>query len=285
MPHSRPPFAAWRGASGARIALAASLALACALGLAGRPLTAPFAGKTEIGEMTWVEVRSAIEHGYTTVIVPSGGIEQNGPHMITAKHDHIVRWVAGQVAAGLGRTLVAPVVSYVPQGSYDPPSDHLRYPGTIGVPESVFAATLEGIARSLKAGGFRTICFVADHGPSVKPQRDTADKLNREWAGQGIRVVSVDQAQAVAEQDGLLIGEGETPDTLGQHAGIADTSEVMAVHPAGVDLDRWRRRPLTWEDTGVSGDPARASPERGRALLAIKVEAAIRQIRAAAAGS
>ena len=59
--------------------------------IVNRPLTAPLPNTINIADMTWVEVRSALEQGYTTVIVPSGGIEQNGPHMIIGKHDHIVR--------------------------------------------------------------------------------------------------------------------------------------------------------------------------------------------------
>jgi creatinine amidohydrolase/Fe(II)-dependent formamide hydrolase-like protein len=228
-----------------------------------------------------VEVRSAIGRGATTAIVPSGGLEQNGLHMIIGKHDHIVRDVARQVASELGDALVTPVVSFVPEGDTDPPTGHMAYPGTIGVPEPVFAATLEGIARSLKAGGFKTICFLADHGGSVKPQREVAARLGAEWKDQGIRVVSVDQSEAEAKQNALLAREGETPASIGQHAGIPDTAELMAVWPEGVDLTRLTRPSFSFERGGSDGDPTRASAERGRALLAIKVAAAVRQIRAA----
>src|SRR6266853_1752825 len=159
----------------------AAIAFAVALPLTAR-LTAPLPDTVEIADMTWVEVRSAIARGYTTVIVPSGGIEQNGPHMILSKHDRIVRFAAGRIAAQLGKTLVAPVIPFVPEGDYDPPQGHLRFPGTIGVPEQAFAGVLDGIARSLKAGGFTTICFIADHGGSAKPQAEVAARLSQEWA-------------------------------------------------------------------------------------------------------
>jgi len=127
----------------------------------------------EIADMTWVEVRSAVARGYTTVIVPSGGIEQNGPHMILGKHDRIVRFAAGRIATQLGKTLVTPVIPFVPEGNFDPPQGHLKYPSTIGVSEQAFAEVLDGIARSLKAGGFKTICF------SRRPRRQ------REAPGRG----------------------------------------------------------------------------------------------------
>ena len=284
-PPATPRFAAlpadWaRRLSPLKIAITVLAGIAVTIAVVQRPLTAPLPSTIRIAEMTWVEVRSAIDAGYTRVIVPSGGIEQNGPHMVLGKHDYIVGWTAERVAAELGRTLVTPVVSFVPEGSYSPPTGHMRFPGTIGVPEDVFAGVLEGIARSLKAGGFKTICFIADHGGSMQPQADVAARLSREWAAEGIKVISVDDYYKAAgdQQNRLLEAQGETPATIGQHAGITDTSELMAVHPAGVDLTRLANVPFRAEPTGIDGDPRRASAERGKALLDLKIKAAVRQI-------
>jgi creatinine amidohydrolase/Fe(II)-dependent formamide hydrolase-like protein len=267
-----------------KLALSAVVGLVIALAVAQRPLTAPLPNTVAIADMTWVEVRSAIARGYTTVIVPSGGIEQNGPHMILGKHDYIVRANAERIAAQLGHTLVAPTISFVPEGDYDPPTGHLRFPGTIGVSEAAFAAVLDGVARSLKGSGFATICFIADHAGSLKPQAEVAARLSQEWAGQGIRVIDVSDYYADEPQTQFLKDQGETSATIGQHAGITDTSELMAVHPAGVDLARFAEAPFALEPNGVSGDPMRASAERGRALSDIKVAAAVRQIKALAGG-
>ena len=72
---------------------------------------------------------------------------------------------------------------------------------------------------------------------------------------------------------------GEGAAAIGQHAGVQDTSELMAVHPDGVDLSRVPGVSLVLEPSGVSGDPRRASAEWGSALIDIKVQAALRQIR------
>src|SRR3984893_12933649 len=270
----------WRRFTGRKLVLSGAAGLAIALMIAQRPLTAPLPDTVEIADMTWVEVRSAVARGYTTVIVPSGGIEQNGPHMILGKHDRIVQFAAERIATRLGKTLVTPVIPFVPEGDYDPPQGHLRFPGTIGVSEQAFAAVLDGIARSLKAGGFKTICFIADHGGSLKPQAEVAARLSKEWAQQGVRVIDVSDYYADEGQVNFLTGEGETLASIGQHAGITDTSELMAVHPQGVDLGRFADAPFTLESNGVSGDPMRASAERGRALIDIKIQAAVRQIKA-----
>jgi creatinine amidohydrolase len=263
-----------------KVALAAAVGVALASYWVQQPLTAPLPNTLQIADMTWVEVRSAIARGYTKVIVPSGGIEQNGPHMVLGKHDYIVGAAALEIARELGQTLVTPVVSFVPEGDYDPPTGHLRFPGTMGVPEDVYAGMLEGIARSLKAGGFKTICFIADHGGSLKPQAEVAQRLTREWAQQGVRVLDVSDYYADPAETEYLKSVGETAAAIGQHAGIADTSELMAAHPEGVDLQRYADTPYTVEPTGASGNPMKASAERGRALLNIKIFAAVRQIKA-----
>jgi creatinine amidohydrolase len=264
------------------LAFAISLFAAFVLAFPRSSLTAPMPNTVHMADMTWVEVRSAIQRGYTVAIVPTGGIEQNGAHMVLGKHDYIIQKTTDRIAQELGNALVTPVVSYVPEGSYDPPSGNMLFPGTLGVPESAFAAVLEGIARSLKSAGFKTICFIGDHGGSQAGQAAVAAKLNREWAGLGMTVLHVaDYYNVDKAQTDYLREHGETQATIGYHAGIMDTSELLAAHPRGVDLTRLKTVPLHSEPTGASGDPTHASAEYGKALLAIKIDAALRQIRAA----
>ena len=92
-----------------------------------------------IEELTWVEVRDAIKAGKTTIIFPTGGTEQNGPHMVLGKHNFRVAALSLRIAEKLGNALVAPVVSYVPEGRVSPPTGHMRFAGTISVPGDAFA--------------------------------------------------------------------------------------------------------------------------------------------------
>ena len=264
----------------AAILLAAVCALAAAANLSSQPLRAALPDTVELKDMTWVEVRAAIQEGYKTVLVPTGGIEQNGPHMILGKHDYIVGWAAREIAKAAGRTLVAPVLSYVPEGGYEPATGHMRFPGTLGVPEAAFGAMLEGIARSLKVHGFTLICFMGDHGDSLPVQRGVAERLSKEWEREGVRVASLDAYYDDSAQVKRLEAEGETASSIGQHAAIVDTSELMAVHPSGVDLGKVARPGLFMEAPGSSGDPGRSSAERGRELIAMRIEAAIAQLKA-----
>ena len=107
------------------------------------PLTAQTPDTVFLEELTWMEVRDAVGAGTTTVIIPTGGTEQNGPHMVLGKHNYLVKYKAGEIARRLGGTLVAPVMAYVPEGDVDPPTGHMRFAGTITTPPEVFAQVLE----------------------------------------------------------------------------------------------------------------------------------------------
>ena len=110
------------------------------------------------------EVKAAIAAGKSTILIPIGGTEQNGEHIVLGKHNVRARGLAADIAARLGDALVAPVVAYVPEGSIDPPTGHMRGAGTISIPKDAFEKTLEGAARSLLHHGFRTVVLLGDHG-------------------------------------------------------------------------------------------------------------------------
>jgi creatinine amidohydrolase/Fe(II)-dependent formamide hydrolase-like protein len=242
-------------------------------------MTAPLPTDVKIENMTWTDVRSAVQSGFTTVIIPTGGLEQNGPHMIIGKHDYLVSDAAVRIAKSVGRTLVAPVVAYVPEGDYDPPTGHMRFPGTMGVTEAVFEGVLDGIARSLKVGGFKTICFIGDHGQSQPGQASVAQRLSAEWAKDGVRVLQIDAYYDDKAQIKLLLSQGRSLEEIGQHASIIDTSELMSVDPSGVDLSRFRSMTFSMEPNGSSGDPRTANSKLGAALLDMRIAAAASQIK------
>src|SRR6266498_3142080 len=112
-------------------------------------------------ELTWTELRDLIRSGKTTIILPTGGTEQNGPHMALGKHNVRVKALAEKIARGLGNALVAPVLAYVPEGGIAPPTGHMRFPGTITPPDEVFQKVLESAARSVGLHGFRDVVLLS----------------------------------------------------------------------------------------------------------------------------
>ena len=102
----------------------------------------------QLQNLTWTELRDQIQAGKTTVIIPIGGTEQSGPYIAVGKHNVRAEYLADRIAQKLGNALVAPVVAYVPEGGYAPTTSHMRFPGTITVPDDVFEKLLESAANS-----------------------------------------------------------------------------------------------------------------------------------------
>lgn len=232
----------------------------------------------EMAQMTWIDVRQAIAQGAVTVIVPTGGIEANGPQMSLDKHNHIVTYAANRIAERVGRTLVAPVVSFVPEGKFDPPDGNMRYPGTIGVSDRVFEALLEDIAQSLKLAGFRNIVFIGDHGLSQNPQRNVALRLTSQWRQAGVRVFHIAAYYDDSQQTLMLKKRGETDDTIGSHAGLVDTSELSFTHPGSTYPERLKDLKEPLATLGASGNPSKANVGLGEQLINIRIDAAVKEI-------
>jgi creatinine amidohydrolase len=244
----------------------------------GAPSLAYAADMLLLENMTSFEIRDAIAAGKTTVILPSGGTEQNGPNMAVGKHNFRVLANAQTIARRLGNALVAPVIRFTPEGKYDPPTGHLRFPGTIGVPEDVYAGVVEGAARSLKLAGFKNIVLIGDHGSDQDGEKQVADKLNKEWTGTGVRVHAIvsyyrgDPAGDAAE----MMKRGIKKEEIGNHSDVRDVSLMLAVDASKVRKDR-----LAAGDgkNGVEGDPRHASAAIGRVLNGRTVDRTIADIK------
>ncbi|MGQ0647678.1 MAG: creatininase family protein [Gemmatimonadaceae bacterium] len=134
-------------------------------------------------EMTWMDVRDALAAGKTTVIIPTGGVEPNGPWLATGKHNYVLLANCEAIARKLGNALCAPIVKFVPEGTIEPASGHMGSPGTISMREGTFRALLTDIVHSLKMHGFQHIILIGDSGGNQPGQRGVADSLTAIWKG------------------------------------------------------------------------------------------------------
>jgi creatinine amidohydrolase/Fe(II)-dependent formamide hydrolase-like protein len=234
-------------------------------------------------DLTWVEVRDAIAAGKTSVIVPTGGTEQNGPHMVLGKHNYLVAHKAGRIARQLGNALVAPVMAYVPEGDIAPPTSHMRFAGTISIPPDVFVRLLEFTARSLRQHGFTDIVFIGDSGGNQDGQKQVAEALNREWASTPARAHHI-SAYYPGRGDDWVMSQGLSAADVGSHAGTHDTSSLMFLNPSMLRFDQMRPG-RSGDGQGHIGDPSKATPFFGKRILDMQVEDAVTQIRALRASS
>ena len=234
-------------------------------------------------DLTWTELRAAIQSGKTTIIVPIGGTEQSGPHLALGKHNVRAKVLAEKIARQLGNALVAPVIAYVQEGGVNPPTAHMRFPGTITVPNAVFEQVLESAARSFKLHGFRDIVFLGDHGGYQQAEKAVADRLDREWAATRVRVHALPEYYRSADSGFAqeLRRQGYSDEEIGTHAGLADTSLSLAVDPRLVRSDRLNAAATAGATEGVHGDPRRASAALGQTGVDAIVTQSVAAIKAA----
>ena len=233
-------------------------------------------------ELTWTEVRDLQRAGKTTILIGTAGQEQKGPHMVTGEHHFVLEHTSEDIARALGNTLVAPIITYVPEGSWEAPlRGHMAKAGSITLPEDRFVELLVHAGQSLRAGGFTTVIYIGDSGGNQSGMKAAVERLNAAWQGTAARALFAGDyyTKSVADIRAYLTGLGFPPEVSGSHAGMIDTSELMYVHAPFVRRDKLAPGG-GFPDSGVSGDPTTATPELGKKLAQIKVDNALAQIRA-----
>lgn len=233
-------------------------------------------------EMTWMDVRDAMKAGKTTVIVPTGGVEPNGPWLALGKHNYVLRTNCEAIARRLGNALCAPIVKFVPEGNLEPPSGHMRTVGTISLREDTFQALLTDIVQSLKVHGFEHIILIGDSGGNQNGMRAVAERLTAQWRGRPL-VAYIPEYYDYPSVARLLVELGVTKPgqpTDGLHDDPGITMNVMVTDLQAV---RWEARVRMGKATidGVSiADKARAL-EIGRAIVEMRAANTVAAIRRA----
>jgi creatinine amidohydrolase/Fe(II)-dependent formamide hydrolase-like protein len=255
---------------------------------APRPIEALDTVFTE--EMTWMEVRDAIRAGKTTAIVATGGLEQNGPHVATGKHNFVLRSTTEAIARKLGNALVSPIVPFVPEGSIAPPSGHMWYPGTISLREETFQALLRDVCGSLKQHGFLDIVLIGDSGGNTRGMQATANSLDEEWRDGPTRVYHVAEyyQQDIWSYDELKrMGIVQQPDVKSAtrdavHTDFHYESMVALVDPKHIRMDQ-RIRAGRFEVYGIELGPIEKTLAAARHLVDYRADITVDAIRKAMA--
>jgi creatinine amidohydrolase/Fe(II)-dependent formamide hydrolase-like protein len=235
-----------------------------------------------VEEMTWMEVRDALRAGKTTVIVPTGGVEQNGPYLATGKHDYILRGTTEAIARKLGNALVAPIVPFVPEGDIDPPTGHMKYPGTISLTEETYERLLTDICASFRTHGFGHIVLIGDSGGNQKGMKAVADRLDAKWAGGKTRVHFIPEYYDYPGVTRWLEQQGIKQTDEGLHDDFVITAQMMAVDPSTVRMKQ-RVAAGLFRINGVNLAPAEKTIEWGKKIIAFRAERTFNAIRGAVA--
>jgi len=234
-----------------------------------------------LADMTWPEAAAAVAAGATTVILPLGATEQHGPHLPLGTDTMRAAALADRLAASLPGALVAPAL---PVGCSD---EHRGFPGLIGLEHATLAGVIVDCARRMADWGVRRLVLLSAHGGNGRALELAAARLAEELPALRVSVLgaAADHCDAVLR---VAAGDGIPADAVGLHAGEGETSEMLALRPDLVHLDRvvpgcrggaadlmprLRRDGLrAVTPTGTLGDATGADGGRGARYLAVQVE-------------
>ena len=221
-------------------------------------------------ELTTQEVSVMVKNSPSLVIIPVGGTEQNGPHMAIGKHNTRVKVLAGRIAQQLAaqkiNTIVAPVVSYVPEGNISPPTEHMKWAGTISISDDAFKSTLLSAARSFRQHGFTDIVILGDSGNYQTMLAQVAATFNKDSKNAPARMHFIGEYYKATQANYIaaLQAKGLSDAEIGTHAGSADTSLLMAIEPSMVKPDKFAEAAKEGRAGGALGDPRAATAALGQ---------------------
>ncbi len=234
--------------------------------------------------MTWPDIEAALAAGARTAVIAAGATEQHGRHLPEGSDAFMGEAVAERVARELGDALVAPVIR---PGCSDHPLD---FPGTISIPADTLIDILDAYVTSLRRNGFERFVVFSTHGGNFP----VLERWQGSRSAPGLIVIP-DRRGHVRPVYQFAVASGtEQPGVL-HHSDAFETSQILALHPSLVHLDRAERGyvgPLTADElfargtrivspNGVLGDPAGATAEIGEVMLRSVTDYIVGKVRAA----
>ncbi|MEL6290651.1 MAG: creatininase family protein [Pseudomonadota bacterium] len=221
------------------------------------------------------ELRQAADAG-AVVIIPTAAIEQHGPHlpvMADTRIGHEIAVRAARAAYPKRPTLVTPVVW---SGLSE---HHMPFGGTLTLDHETFFNVLRCLVESLVRHGFRHVVISNSHGGNIIAVQAAADRLATETDATIVATTYVAEAgpaigDILEDQPHIMHAcEGETSMLLTLVPDLVDQSDLAGLATprqsalsAGHASFRWR--PYTSvTGNGLTGNPARASAEKGERLL------------------
>ena len=147
---------------------------------ADKPRTIDGINTVWIEELTQPELRDLIKDGYTTVLIMTGGVENNSANLAMGKHNINNRLHGELIALKLGKTLVAPLVTLEPGNV----GNNIQ-PGRAGpmISQATYRALLFDIGNYLRSMGFKEIYYLGDSGGNRGGMQFAADSLTKLYAG------------------------------------------------------------------------------------------------------
>lgn len=238
--------------------------------------------------LTWEEMNEAIR-AQKVVILPTGATEQHGPHLPLDVDAFLCESVCLEAARRAPEEVLV-----LPPVSYGMNRHHLDFPGTIHIEPEVFIAFCLNITKSVAYHGFTHIIVVNGHG-SNSPlidlvARKTVLETKAVCAATNYFNFAMPAFEATRESEVIAhADEFETSLYLyldGDRVRFDRAVPGDDVTGKYVSSDSWSKFPVRfsdywgrWTDTGVHGDPTRATKQKGEIIWEAAVSGLIEFIR------
>jgi creatinine amidohydrolase len=246
--------------------------------------------KVLMEEMSWVEIKKAIEKGKTTVLVISGSIEQHGPHLPTGTDTYLGYEVGQRAARRLGNALVAPVIR--PALS----EHHMGFPGSFTLTWETYKDVLDDYCDSLARVGFKDIVLMSSHGGNNAVLKAITPDIAKKLYGRVNIHLVLHHERSMPQAVAFLKEKGVSAEKAGVHSGFGETCEMLVAKPhlvkmefaAEGQVDEALYRPENiprfqidsfihgvqhFAKNGILGDPRGANGEIGKELIELDVNA------------
>lgn len=237
-----------------------------------------------IEDLTWMEVRDAMRAGKDTVIIATGGIEQNGPYLVAGKHNIVLKGTTEAIARKLGNALVAPIIGFVPEGDIDPPSLHMPYPSTVGVTEDTYRRLLTDVCQCYRVHGFKHIILIGDSGGNQDGLKAVAEQLNASWKGGKSKLYYIPEYANYKDLPAWLESQGIKQSDDGLHDDFGMTAQMLSIDPSSVRMKQ-RIAAGKFKINGVDLAPAEKTAEWGRKIIDFRAQVTVQAIKKSLGGA
>jgi len=240
-------------------------------------------------DMNSYDIKEAIDSGVTIAVFAIGSTEQHGHHLPIKTDTMIGDALAFRVAQELGNALQAPTIR--PGCS----EHHMAFAGTISLRQSTLKSIIYDYVESLKKAGFKKVILLPSHGGNFTTVEEAIGELKPKHPD--IQIVGCTDLKGFMGALHTYSKEHDvTPEESGAHAGESETSIILALAENLVEKERFAPGYLgplgdkeikaileegmpSLTESGVLGDPTKASAKKGMVYLEKTVGYLVKEIK------
>ncbi|GBL57433.1 creatininase [Pseudomonas citronellolis] len=235
---------------------------------------------------TWAEIGQFLERS-RTIVIPIGSNEQHGPTGLLGTD-----WMCPEIIAGEAQKLADILIA--PTFNIGMAQHHLGFPGTISLRPSTFMAAIGDWVRSLAGHGFEKIFFLNGHGGNIASIEAAFSELYaeasfaRRRAGFALKLCNWWDLEGVD-----ALAREQFPTGHGIHATPTEIAVTQWAYPDFIKSAEYLPRIANWgpirealdfrarhPDGRMGSDPAQASIEKGRQLVALAAQGLVQEVQA-----